>query len=147
MNEHIASRRDFLRASVAALPIASGAYAAGSDVIKVGVIGCGSRGPDAARNALTADKGARLVAMGDLLRDRAFEKRTALKLKFPDQVIADDDHCFGGLDAYQQRRAKDAPPPANWRAGRDCWWAAAAARPSMQRESLRPHCPKAPAWR
>jgi myo-inositol 2-dehydrogenase / D-chiro-inositol 1-dehydrogenase len=39
--------------------------------------------------------------MGDLLLDRVQEKRTALKLKFPEQVIVDDDHCFGGFDAYK----------------------------------------------
>ena len=101
MNTRIPSRRDFLKASAAALPIASSAYAAGSDIIRVGVIGCGARGPDAARNAMLADKGVRIAAMGDLLRDRAQEKRTMLKLKFPDQVTADDDHCFGGFDCYK----------------------------------------------
>ena len=100
-DKSIASRRGFLSASLAALPIASSAYAAGSDIIRVGVIGCGSRGPDAANDALFADKGVRLVAMGDMLRDRAQEKRNSLKVKWPEQVTVDDDHCFGGIDAYK----------------------------------------------
>lgn len=102
MDLPVPSRRDFLKASAAALPVAASAHAAASDILRVGVIGCGARGPDAAKNAITADKGVRIAAMGDLLRDRAQEKRTALKVKFPGQVTADDDHCFGGLDAYQR---------------------------------------------
>ena len=95
------SRRGFLRSS-AALPIALSAHAAGSDIIRIGVIGCGARGEAAAMNAMNADKGNRLVAMGDILLDRVHEKRTALKLKYPDQVAVNDDHCFAGFDAYKQ---------------------------------------------
>ena len=101
-NEHDVriDRRDFLRAS-AALPIAASAYAAGSDIIRVGVVGCGNRGPAAAMDAMRADPGVRIVAMGDLLLDRVQEKRTALKLKYKDQMAVDDDHCFSGFDAYK----------------------------------------------
>ena len=101
-NEHDVriGRRDFLKAS-AALPIAASAYAAGSDIIRVGVVGCGNRGPAAAMDAMRADPGVRIVAMGDLLLDRVQEKRTALKLKYQDQMAVDDDHCFSGFDAYK----------------------------------------------
>jgi predicted dehydrogenase len=68
----------------------------------VGLIGCGGRGTEAATNAMNADKGARLVAMADALVDRAQERRTQLKLEYPDQVVVDNDHCFGGLDGYQK---------------------------------------------
>lgn len=95
------SRRDLLKMSAAALPVAAGAYAAGSETIRVGVIGCGARGPSAASNAMIADKGVRVVAMGDLMRNRALEKRTMLKLKFPEQMMVDDDHCFGGWNCYK----------------------------------------------
>jgi predicted dehydrogenase len=40
--------------------------------------------------------------MADLLLDRVQEKRTALKLKMPDQVAVADDHCFAGFDAYKK---------------------------------------------
>jgi predicted dehydrogenase len=53
-------------------------------------------------NAMNADPGVRVVAMGDLLLDRAQEKRTALRLKYPKQMAVDDDHCFAGFDAYQK---------------------------------------------
>ena len=95
------SRRAFLGAG-AALPAGLNAYVAGSDVIRVGVIGCGGRGHAAAMNAMNAGKDVHIVAMGDMLLDRVQEKRTALKLKYPDQVQVADDHCFSGFDAYKQ---------------------------------------------
>jgi predicted dehydrogenase len=77
------------------------ARAAEGDIIRIGVVGCGSRGPDAARNAMNVDPGVRLVAMADLFEDRVKGKRDALKQVKPEQVIVDDDHCFVGLDAYR----------------------------------------------
>ena len=67
------SRRAFLKTStvVAGGMVAGGlslgrsAHAAGSDVLKLGLIGCGGRGTGAAGNAMTADKNTKLVAMGD----------------------------------------------------------------------------------
>lgn len=96
------SRRDFLKASAAASVLASGVYAAGSDTIRIGVIGCGGRGEAAAMNAMNAGKDVRLVAMGDILLDRVQEKRAALKLKYPEQVAVDDAHCFQGFEAYKK---------------------------------------------
>jgi myo-inositol 2-dehydrogenase/D-chiro-inositol 1-dehydrogenase len=104
------TRRDFLKAStVAATAAATGTlgvrhslYAAGSDIIRVGMIGCGGRNTGAAVQALTADAGARLVAMCDIFMDRVKTKRDILKKKKPDQVIVDDDHCFTGFDGYKQ---------------------------------------------
>ena len=90
------TRRSFLLTGAAVA-----GYAAGSDAIHVGLIGCGGRGTEAAGQALSADKGARLVAMSDVLLDRVQERRTALKLKFPEQVAVDDNHCFAGFDGYQ----------------------------------------------
>jgi predicted dehydrogenase len=103
------TRRDFLKSStVAASAAVSGAFsiknsafAAGSDIIRVGMIGCGGRNTGAAAQALTADPGARLVAMCDIFMDRVKGKRKALKAQMKDQVIVDDDHCFAGFDGYK----------------------------------------------
>jgi predicted dehydrogenase len=96
-------RRDFLKASAVALSAAAlPGYAAGSDVLRIGVIGCGTRGPAATMNALNADKGNRLVAMADIRLDRIQETRSALKVKYGDQVAVDDAHCFTGFDAYHK---------------------------------------------
>lgn len=93
------SRRDFLKASALAVPAM--VHAAGSDVIRVGMIGCGGRNSEAGAQALTADNGTRLVAMADVALDRIQETRSALKVKFPGQVAVDDDHCFAGYDGYK----------------------------------------------
>jgi predicted dehydrogenase len=94
------SRREFLK-TAASLPLAAG-YLAGSDHIRVGLIGCGGRGTEAAGQAMNADKGVRLAALADVLLDRAQEKRNALKVKWPDQVTATDEQCFCGFDGYQK---------------------------------------------
>ena len=97
-----APRRDFIKVAAGALSAAAfSGYAAGSDTIRVGVIGCGGRGGAAAMNAMNADKGIRIVAMADIRLDRVQEKRAALKLKYPEQVAVDDDHCFKGFDGYK----------------------------------------------
>ncbi len=97
------TRRGFLKASVvAASAVNLGGYVAGSDTIRIGVVGCGGRGEAAAMNAMNADQGVRLVAMADMLMDRVHEKRTALRLKYPQQVAVDDDHCFDGFEGYKQ---------------------------------------------
>jgi myo-inositol 2-dehydrogenase/D-chiro-inositol 1-dehydrogenase len=104
------SRRDFLKlsttaisaASLGALDLSRTAYAAGSDLIRVGLIGCGGRNTGAAAQALTADKGARLVAMCDLFIDRIRDKREVIRKEKPEQVQVDDDHCFTGFDGYKK---------------------------------------------
>jgi len=103
------TRRDFLKAStVAASAAVSGAlgigrsvFAAGSDIIRVGMIGCGGRNAGAAVEALNADSGTRLVAMCDIFMDRVKGKRAVLKEQKPEQVIVDDEHCFAGFDGYK----------------------------------------------
>jgi myo-inositol 2-dehydrogenase/D-chiro-inositol 1-dehydrogenase len=103
------TRRDFLRTSAVAASIAAvgtldlsrTAYAAGTDTLKVGMIGCGGRNAGAAVEALTADPGARLVAMCDIFRDRIEAKRDEIKAQRAAQVAVDDDHCFTGFEGYK----------------------------------------------
>jgi myo-inositol 2-dehydrogenase/D-chiro-inositol 1-dehydrogenase len=101
------TRRDFLKAStgVASASVLGalniGAYAGGSDLIRVGMIGCGGRNSGAANQALAADKGARLVAMCDIFLDRVKAVRELLRKEKGAQVVADDDHCFAGFDGYK----------------------------------------------
>ncbi|MFA6545296.1 MAG: Gfo/Idh/MocA family oxidoreductase [Limisphaerales bacterium] len=101
-------RRSFLKSTAAAavgvgtLDIGRCAHAAGSDIIKVGMIGCGGRNAGAGVQALTADPGARLVAMCDIFADRVREKRDQIKAQRGTQVTVTDDHCFTGFDAYKK---------------------------------------------
>ncbi len=109
------SRRNFIKTSTAALstmalstsPIARSAFAAGSDVIKIGLIGCGGRGSGAALDAMHGDEGVHLIAMADVFEDRLQDKRKKLKEAAPDQVHVDNDHCFAGFDGYQHVIASD----------------------------------------
>lgn len=104
------SRRRFLQGSAAlaagtaaGLSMARSAHAAGSDVIRMGLIGCGGRGCGAVVNALGADPNTQLVAMGDAFADMLDSGLKNLKAtEFGDRVVVDKDHSFVGLDAYQK---------------------------------------------
>lgn len=107
----IPSRREFLRHGSAAvtagtflgsLSLARSAHAAGSDVLKVGLIGCGGRGTGAAAQAIAADPQARLTALGDAFADRLKSSLENLRKENPEKVQVEEDHCFVGFDAYQK---------------------------------------------
>src|SRR5262249_59134895 len=70
---HTISRRSFLGTSAAAaatLAAAPNVHAGGTDVLRVGLVGCGGRGTGAAGQAMKADANVQLVAMGDAFADR-----------------------------------------------------------------------------
>lgn len=93
--------------AVGQLTIEQSAHAAGSDVIRIGLIGCGNRGTAAAINAMNAGKDVRLVALADIFGERLKEARAKLQKERPEQVSLDDAHCFLGFDAYHQLIASD----------------------------------------
>ena len=106
------SRRQFLQngAVIAGTAVVSNTattppavHAAGSDVLKVGLVGCGGRGTGAASQALHADPHVKLVAVGDAFYVRVEECLRNLKNDpaIADRVAVDADHVFVGLDAYQ----------------------------------------------
>jgi predicted dehydrogenase len=108
-NDHTTSvsRRDFVRAAAAAslaatFPLNFGVFAAGSDTIKVGLIGCGGRGTGAALDCLRAAPGVEIVAMGDLVPDRIVSSLSKLSKEFPAQVKVTEDRRFTGFDNYQK---------------------------------------------
>jgi predicted dehydrogenase len=67
------SRRSFLGGALGAATLTSlpagGVFAAGSDLIRVGVVGCGGRGTGAAMQAAAADPSVVVTALGDLFAD------------------------------------------------------------------------------
>jgi myo-inositol 2-dehydrogenase / D-chiro-inositol 1-dehydrogenase len=100
------SRRAFIKSSaVTAAALASqgltGVYAAGSDRLRIGLIGCGGRGSGAALNALESSPNVELVALGDLFQDRLDDFRRGLARQ-GDKVKLSDDRCFVGFDAYRK---------------------------------------------
>ena len=107
------SRRNFLGATAVgcatltaiSMPLHAGAFAAGSDLLKVGLVGCGGRGTGAAEQALNADPGTELVAIGDIFADSAERGRRSLTRMFnkdgvTPRVTVSDDTCYSGFDNY-----------------------------------------------
>ena len=108
MRPHQPNRRSFLMhagaaaAATSALNLGSVAHAAGSDAIKVGLVGCGGRGTGAADQALNADKAVTLVAMGDAFADSLESSLSTLKsLAVADRVDVPEDRRFVGFDAFK----------------------------------------------
>jgi len=126
MNEHKThplSRRDFVRSSAAT--VAAGglvgslagpilAHAGGSDAIKIGFVGCGGRGTGAAVQALKADPGTVLWAMGDLFPERiksshngimgemnAMDQDNGNSSTWRNKVQVPEERKFIGIDAYK----------------------------------------------
>ena len=108
-----ANRRQFLKSSTAAavtagtlatLPVGRSAHAAGDDVLKVGLVGCGGRGSGAASQALRADSNCKLVAMADAFEDRleASLKRLKEDEEINQKIDVPKEQRFVGLDAYQK---------------------------------------------
>jgi myo-inositol 2-dehydrogenase/D-chiro-inositol 1-dehydrogenase len=100
------TRRDFIgktAATAGALTVAQSAWAAGSDQIKVGLIGCGGRGSGAANQALsTKQEGVVLHAVADAFKEKADGALSNLRTKHADKVQVDDSRIFTGLDGYKQ---------------------------------------------
>jgi myo-inositol 2-dehydrogenase/D-chiro-inositol 1-dehydrogenase len=101
------TRRDFIKASAAAslaaaIPGNLGLHAAGSDAIRIGVVGCGGRGTGAALDALEAAPGVEVVALHDLFQDRLDESLKRLREKHADKVKVRPETCLTGFDGYQR---------------------------------------------
>ncbi len=118
------SRRDFIKtsaASVAALSVAGRMYAAGSDTIRVGLIGCGGQGTRDLISCVNSTPGVEIVALGDLFKDRLEESLAKLRTDVPAAVKVTPDKCFVGFDAYKRVLATEVQmvllvAPPHWRA-------------------------------
>ncbi|MEN6577345.1 MAG: Gfo/Idh/MocA family oxidoreductase [Phycisphaerales bacterium] len=114
MDKQRLSRRWFVKntaAGAVSLAVASGfsprTHAAGSDTIRIGLIGCGGRGEHDAGKCLQSSPGVELVAMGDMFKDRLDNCRKSLTEKMPDKVKVTDGTCFVGWDAHKKVLATD----------------------------------------
>jgi predicted dehydrogenase len=104
------SRRDFLTTSagLAGAAVLTGlapaVHAAGSDTLRIGLIGCGGRGTGAAAQALRADPNVKLVAMGDMFGDRLQSSLANLKKdgELAQRIDVKPETCFTGFDAYKK---------------------------------------------
>jgi myo-inositol 2-dehydrogenase/D-chiro-inositol 1-dehydrogenase len=73
-----------------------------NNILKVGLIGCGGRGTGAALQAIKADPGVHITAMGDVFADKLEESLTALLKTGGNRVTVDASRRFIGFDAYQK---------------------------------------------
>jgi len=112
------SRRRFMQGSalsVAALGLGGGRlFAAGSDTIRVGLIGCGSRGTGAVRNCVDSAPNVEIVALGDLFEDRIDTCLKTIRTNgekdwsssapwtHADKVKVTPERCFTGFEAYKK---------------------------------------------
>lgn len=77
-------------------------HAAGSDLIRVALVGCGGRGTGAAQQALSTKSGPiRLVAMADVFAKRLETSAGRLAKQFAAQFEVPQERRFLGLDAYK----------------------------------------------
>jgi predicted dehydrogenase len=110
MTSKTPSRRDFILSSAAGAAalatglrtVSAGAFVQGSDEIRVGLIGCGGRGTGAAKDAVEAASGVRVVSMGDIFQDQLDVSRGVLEKLGSDKFTAEAKDCFVGFDAYQK---------------------------------------------
>jgi predicted dehydrogenase len=116
------TRRQFLATAAAGTALAAGlgwapaVHAAGSDAIRVGVVGCGVRGTQAAENVLSAAPGVTVVAVGDVFEDRLKDAQDRLRefagkdetvKRLGNAVDLPAGRCHLGLEAYKQVLADD----------------------------------------
>lgn len=103
------SRRNFVvtgAAGAAALAtglrsVAAATYAGGSDEIRVGLVGCGGRGTGAAKDAVAAADGVKIVAMADLFADELAESKESLQ-SLGKAFDVPESSCHVGFDAYKK---------------------------------------------
>ena len=112
------SRRQFLKTSttltagaalVGGLSISQSAHAAGSDEIKIALIGCGGRGRQAIRDRIQVADNAKVVAIADAFEDDANRAANGIRndANKEDNVMRNkaslpEDRVFWGLDAYKK---------------------------------------------
>jgi len=106
------SRRGFLKTSAAASLAAmttglNKIYAAGSDKLKIGVLGCGGRGIYDSTNCVNSAENVEIVAIGDLFQDRIDGFLDYYKQNLPDKITVTPETCFTGFDACDKLLACD----------------------------------------
>jgi myo-inositol 2-dehydrogenase / D-chiro-inositol 1-dehydrogenase len=105
------TRREFgkaMAAAGAALAVpAPGVFAAGSDTVRVAVVGLGERGTVDVSYCLRSAPGVELVAVADLFADKVEAGLAKLRAELPDKVKVPPGRVFLGFDAYRKVLALD----------------------------------------
>lgn len=105
------SRRGFLKSAstaviggslLGALPLERSVFAAGSDTVKIALVGCGGRGSGAASQALSTAGSTRLVAMADVRPEQLEKSLASLSEKKAAQIDVPPDRQFTDFDGYKK---------------------------------------------
>ncbi|MGL6197184.1 MAG: Gfo/Idh/MocA family protein [Thermoguttaceae bacterium] len=90
--------------AASAISVSRSVHAAGSDVIKFGLVGCGGRGRGAAYNVLDSKEypNTKLVALGDAFKNMVDGTVAALSDPFPGKVDVPEERRFAGLDCCER---------------------------------------------
>ena len=104
------TRRDFIKsasttvagAALASTMVARSSYAASSDTIRLGMIGCGGRCTGAAAQAMNTEGPTKLVAMCDAFGDKVEASHKRLKKQYKGKVDVPKDNMFTGFDGYKK---------------------------------------------
>ncbi|HIX55841.1 MAG TPA: Gfo/Idh/MocA family oxidoreductase, partial [Candidatus Sphingobacterium stercoripullorum] len=107
MNDKL-KRRDFIKTSgtlatgaIVGSSIVGSAYAAGSDIIKIALIGCGGRGTGAVFDAYASGQTVQLVAMADVFQENLDKTYKTIKAKFGNKIDVPESRRYVGLEAYK----------------------------------------------
>ena len=108
-NNQFPSRRDFLKKSAILTSVATAAnfttpvHAAGSDKLRIGLIGCGGRGRGAVVDAMgCGEANLELVAVCDIFKENATAAVELLKEQIKDRVTVTPETTFDGFDGYKK---------------------------------------------
>lgn len=106
------TRRDFLKtsgviaagaaAATSTLNVARTAYAQGSDLIQLALVGCGGRGSGVVRDRLQVGDNAKVVAIADAFEYRTKNVANDLRNNLKDKTDLPDERIFYGLDAFKK---------------------------------------------
>src|SRR5262245_13160408 len=118
MENNRVSRRSFLSGSTAAAGASAFTIVRpelvrgwADEKLKVGLVGCGGRGTQAAQQLLFGNDNVELVAMGDIFEDRLEnslkEIRESKQYPVSGKVNVDPEHHFVSFDAYRKVLASD----------------------------------------
>ena len=100
-------RREILKTTsalvgaVGSIGVARGAYAGGTDLIKVALVGCGGRGRGALQQRMTAGDNVKIYALADAFESAAKATEKAFNDQ-GDERFDVKDRVFWGLDAYKK---------------------------------------------
>ncbi len=99
------ARRTLPAAGAVAAALAGRVHAAGSDTIRIGLVGTGGRGTQDVANCAVSAPGVVIHALGDLIEDRVqacYDRLKKSKDLTPEQFQVTPDRCFHGWDNHRQ---------------------------------------------